>query len=79
MTDQPPNSNGEFRGRTEATFEGIAHTLDEIKGQIGLNCPIGKDHSKHIHELELSKGKWFDTLVAIILTAIATVAAAKLI
>lgn len=80
MTDQPPNySNGIRQGRTEATLEGLATALDEVKAQIGLNCPIGKENQKRIHELESSKGKWFDTLVAIIITAIATATAAKLI
>lgn len=71
--------NGVWRGRTDATLESIAKTLDYIQGQIGLNCPIGKDNTERLHELELKGGKWFDTLVAIIITAIATAAVTRLI
>lgn len=80
MTDHPPNySNGIRQGRTEATLEGLANALDEVKAQIGLNCPIGKENRERIHDIESSKGKWFDTLIAIIITAIATASVAKLI
>jgi|LAHU01.1.fsa_nt_gb hypothetical protein len=77
--DFEPQSNGLWRGRTDATLESIAKSIDEIKGQIGLNCPVGKDNRERIHELEMNKGKWLDTLVAIIATAVITATVAKLI
>jgi len=71
--------NNLWKGRTEATLESIAKALDEIKSQTGLNCPVGKSHAERIHELEMSKSKWPELIIAIVLTAIATAAAGKLI
>ncbi len=46
------NNNGIRKGRTEATLEGLAKSIDELKEISGLNCPIGKDHEKRMRSVE---------------------------
>ena len=45
-------NNGYFRGKTEATLEGIAHKLDFLEERI-TNCPLGIENRAQIHNLEI--------------------------